>query len=276
MSMSTTRAPRIDPDAGRRTGLAPLATIDGWPITLADEAQTVGEVIAAAGSGEGFAVFTLNLDHLVKLRREPRFRHAYRIARYITADGAPVARLARWQDTTIMRTTGADLVEPLSAAAAAKGLSVYLFGTSPEVLARAGRELAERTDFALDIAGSASPGRDFDPEGPEADAALERIAASGAKLCFVALGAPKQEVFAARAVEKGVKVGFVCIGAALDFLAGAQIRAPRMLRSNGLEWLWRLVTSPRRLATRYVRCAVVLADIVLLAPLKVYLPTHRT
>ncbi len=254
---------------------ATLATVDGWPINVANQDQAVSEIIKAAQAQESFAAFTLNLDHLVKLRAEPSFREAYAKARFVTADGAPIARLASQSGTHIERTTGADLMVPLADAAARENVPIFLFGTTNDVLARAGLELAQRTDFKLDIAGTHSPERDFDPQGPAADAALERIKASGARLCFVALGAPKQEIFAARAVEKGVNVGFICIGAALDFLAGAQVRAPDVMRDNGLEWLWRLGTNPLRLTGRYARCALVLAELTLIGPRKGLMPHQR-
>jgi UDP-N-acetyl-D-mannosaminuronic acid transferase (WecB/TagA/CpsF family) len=69
----------------------------------------------------------------------------------------------------------------------------------------------------------------------------------------VALGAPKQELFANLAVCRASGVMFVCIGAALDFIAGASIRAPDMVQKSGLEWAWRLAQEPRRLARRYAR-----------------------
>ena len=247
---------------------APLAAVDGWPINIANEHDAIDAIVGAAKCSEGFAAFTLNLDHLVKLRRDPLFRYAYGRAKFVTADGTPVARIAAFTNPRIERTTGADLVVPLAAAAARAKIPVYLFGTTPEVLAKAGVDLATRSELALDTAGSLAPGRNFDPRGPEADAAIDQIVASGARLCFVALGAPKQEIFAAYAVERGAKVGFVCIGAALDFLAGAQVRAPGFMRNNGMEWLWRLATNPRRLAGRYAQCALVLADVVLIAPLR--------
>ena len=77
------------------------------------------------------------------------------------------------------------------------------------------------------------------------------------------IGAPKQELFAARAVDRGIKVGFVCVGAALDFLAGAQTRAPKSWQDLGLEWTWRLLTNPRRMAGRYTRCCLALGQIVM-------------
>ncbi len=244
----------------------PLAAVDGWPVNVAAQAEAIDKITSAALRGESFAVFTLNLDHLVKLRSNALFRKAYMHARFVTADGEPVARLARRQHSRIERTTGADLVVPLARAAAEKKLPVYLYGTSPQVIAGSAADLAERCNGKLDIVGSGAPAMGFDPEGPEADAAIDRIAASGARLCFVALGAPKQEIFAARAVARGVKTGFVCIGAALDFIAGEQSRAPAFMQKHGLEWLWRLASSPRRLGWRYMSCALLLADILIFGP----------
>ena len=246
----------------------PLARIGGWPINIANQRQAVSAIVNAAARGESFALFTLNLDHLDKLKREPRFRDAYAAARFVTADGAPVAFLASLQGERVERTTGADLVIPLAVAAAEQRLPIYLFGTEPHILAGAGDILRMRAGSGLDIVGSGSPERNFDPDGAAADAALDAIAASGARLCFVALGAPKQEIFAARAVARDVPVGFVCIGAGLDFLVGAQVRAPAIMQTFGLEWLWRLASDPGRLAKRYARCAIVLAEIALVAPVK--------
>jgi exopolysaccharide biosynthesis WecB/TagA/CpsF family protein len=250
--------------AGPRT----LATIDGWPVNIANQAQAIAEIVEAAARGESFAAFTLNLDHLDKLKREPRFRTAYALARFVTADGAPVAFLASRQGTRIERTTGADLVVPLACAAAERGLPIYLFGTQPHVLDGATEFLRHRAGPGFEVVGSRSPERDFDPEGAAADAAIDEIAASEARLCFVALGAPKQEIFAARAVARGARTGFVCIGAGLDFLVGAQVRAPAIMQTLGLEWLWRLASDPRRLVQRYMRCAIVLGEIAIVAPTK--------
>jgi exopolysaccharide biosynthesis WecB/TagA/CpsF family protein len=77
-------------------------------------------------------------------------------------------------------------------------------------------------------------------------------------LCFLALGAPKQELFAAHAVSKLDHVGFVSIGAGLDFIAGTQTRAPKIIRLIAAEWLWRLLTNPRRMGLRYAHCIEVM------------------
>lgn len=127
---------------------------------------------------------------------------------------------------------------------------------------RATEELKRRVG-ELDVVGTYAPCASFNPESPEADTAIERIRQSGARLCFVALGAPRQEIFAARCLEFAPGVGFVCVGAALDFLAGTQVRAPRFFQEHGLEWLWRLSSNPQRLAARYLRCAAVLPRLVI-------------
>ncbi len=245
-----------------------LAKVDGWGISAPDLASTVASIMSAAKAGGPFSVFTLNLDHLVKLRRNAAFRAAYANASIVTADGAPVAWLAKFQNKNIERTTGADLLAPLAEAAAEAHLAVFLFGSSAGVMARAGRDLGERTEGRLDIAGTLAPSEAFDPEGSEADLAIEKIRLSGAKLCFIALGAPKQEIFADRARTKGLDCGMICIGASLDFIAGTQIRAPQIMRNNGFEWVWRLATNPRRLVRRYAECAALFFDLILIEPLK--------
>jgi exopolysaccharide biosynthesis WecB/TagA/CpsF family protein len=237
------------------------ASVDGWTVNIPTLEVAISQVIGAARAADSFTCFTLNLDHLVKLREDTRFQSAYRAARFVTADGEPVARIARRQWPSVRRTTGADMMLPLCEAAAQNDLPVYLFGTSTEVLESTITRLAEITGGRLRIAGYEAPPYGFDPQSPASDACVDRIAASGARLCLVLLGAPKQEIFAARAVERGVECGFICLGASADFVAGHQVRAPRALQTAGLEWAWRLANNPRRLGMRYARCAMLLASI---------------
>lgn len=266
--MPTPAAPAL-PQAPSAPPAAPvLATVDGWPITTPTLGVAIADTIMLARARCGFSLFTLNLDHLVKLRQSPAFQHAYRKAALVTADGAPVAWLSRKQAAGIERTTGADLLLPLIKAAAHNDLPVYLFGSSQEVLQRSVEALGRLTHGRIRIAGVHAPSASFDPRGPEGEAAIARIRQTGAALCFVALGAPKQEVFSERAVEAGARCGFICVGAALDFLAGSQVRAPRLFQFAGLEWAWRLATNPRRLAARYARCAHLLLDVAVLVPLR--------
>lgn len=244
------------PAAGRST--AALVTIDGTAVNIATQSSLVEAVIADAGAGIGGTVFTLNLDHLVKLRRDAAFRAAYDQASYVSADGAPVVWMARQKGARLTRVTGADLVRPLCAAAAAAGVPIHFFGTRNDVLVSSAIALTAENP-ALEIAGMEAPPFGFRPFSAEARAAAERIAASGAGICFVALGAPKQETFANFARQWAPGVIFICIGAALDFIGGGQVRAPKLMQETGLEWFWRFAHDPQRLARRYLLSALYLA-----------------
>jgi exopolysaccharide biosynthesis WecB/TagA/CpsF family protein len=239
-----------------------LAVIDGQPINIATMSAAIAAPIALARAGQGFCFFTLNLDHMVKRRDDPAFLAAYAKADLVSADGAPVAWLARKQREGIVRTTGADLVEPLAIEAAKQGIKIAFFGTTDAVLEAANAHLRSIAP-GLEIAHCESPPLGFDPTSAAAEAACARIAASGAQIVFVALGAPKQELFAAHMREKFPGLGFVCIGAALDFFAGAQVRAPEAFQKLGLEWFWRLASNPRRMAKRYALCAAVFASVLI-------------
>jgi exopolysaccharide biosynthesis WecB/TagA/CpsF family protein len=252
---------------------AVLTRVDGWPVHLTDLDNAVAQISRRAArlddarADRGFTVFTLNLDHLVKLRRNPSFANAYRKADLVTADGAPIVWMGRRAAPQLERTTGADLFVPVAMAAAAQKSPVYLFGATTDVLATTAERLTARSGGRMTLAGVEAPSGNFDPEGPEADAAIARIKASGARLVFVALGAPKQEIFSVRAVERGCKAGFICVGAAVDFVAGTQVRAPKAFQRSGLEWAWRLATNPRRLAGRYADCARLLVDVAVIGPI---------
>ena len=241
--------------------LQPSLTVDGIAINVPSLPDAVSSIVSAAQHGDNFSVCTLNLDHVVQLQQHANFRAAYRRARFVTADGFPIVVLSRLMGTRIERTTGADLVEPICAEGRKKGLSVFLLGSNDRTLQVTAHRLSEQFK-GLQIAGRFAPGPGFDPYSSEADIAIERIRDSGARLCFVALGAPRQELFAARCLDELNGTGMLCIGAALDFIAGTQNRAPSMARKTGLEWAWRMLREPRRLGPRYVKCMTAVPRLV--------------
>ena len=241
---------------------APIAVVDQQPINVGTMPDLVGSLIGMSTRRQGFTLFTLNLDHLVKRRRDPRFRAAYSRATLVSADGWPVALLARRQGVEVERVTGADLVDPLCEAAARHGVPLFFLGSTLDSLEAAAGILRTRYP-GLEIRGLAAPPMGFDPVSPDAVALAETVAASGAQLCFVALGAPKQELFSDAMASRFPHLGFLCVGAALDFISGRQRRAPRLFQKLRAEWLWRLASEPRRMVFRYGTCALVLADVML-------------
>lgn len=206
---------------------------------------------------KGFAVATLNLDHLVKLRGSDSFRKAYAAQDFVTADGNPIVWMARLAGRSIELIPGSDAILPMARIAARQGVGVALVGSTEDALAAA-KSFLEREVRDLEVVCTIAPPMGFDPSGPQAEAVVAQVADSGARLCFVALGAPKQEQFAATGRRLAPQIGFASIGAGLDFFAGTQQRAPEWARRFALEWLWRAVMSPKRLGPRYARCIAIL------------------
>ena len=226
-------------------------------ITHINQKSLLDDLALRAEEGRGFLVATLNLDHLVKLRRDATFRAAYERHSHVVADGNPIVWLHRLAGERIDLITGSDLVEPVLELARDRRIPVAFLGSTQQTLDGAASRLAERYP-GLEVVARIAPDFGFDPNGVEADQAIKRIEGSGAGLCLLALGAPKQEIFAARAADALPRCGFISVGAGLDFIAGTQRRAPLLWRKLALEWLWRLSRDFHRLARRYRDCALIL------------------
>lgn len=224
--------------------------ISGWATLEARVAERLAQ-------NRGFALATINLDHLVKLRSSDSFREAYAAQDFVTADGNPIVWMSRLASRPVDLIPGSDAILPMARIAARQGATLALVGSTDAALAAA-RSYLEREFKDLTVAYIKSPPMGFDPQGEAAQEILQEIADSGARLCFVALGAPKQEAFAALGRSLAPQVGFASIGAGLDFFAGTQQRAPEWARKFALEWLWRMLTSPKRLVPRYAQCIAIL------------------
>ena len=226
-------------------------------ITHRTQPGLMQDVARHFAQGRGFALATINLDHLVKLRRDPTFRAAYAAQDMVVADGNPIVWLSALAGQKADLLPGSDLVRPLVAAAAAAGRRVSMLGATAEALSQASAR------FAAGIPGYQqgaliAPPMGFDPEGPAARAALAEIAAQGPGLCLIALGAPKQEKFAALGRSLAPETGFASVGAGVEFISGHQTRAPAFVRAMAMEWAWRALSAPRRLMPRYAACAAIL------------------
>jgi N-acetylglucosaminyldiphosphoundecaprenol N-acetyl-beta-D-mannosaminyltransferase len=231
-------------------------------VNVADADALMSKIAERLAAGEGFTLATLNLDHIVKMRRSEAFRRAYIDSTFIVADGKPVAWLGRLAGAPISVAPGSELITPLCALAARCGAPVALYGSDAKTLDTAAARLEARHP-GLRIVFRRAPPYGFDPDGAEADRDAAAIGDSGARLCFLALGAPKQERFAARARLVSPNCGFASIGAGLDFTAGKQIRAPVWVRKIAMEWLWRAASDPQRLARRYADCFLILPGLAL-------------
>ena len=210
---------------------------------------------------EGFALATINLDHLVKLHTSESFAKAYAAQDLVVADGNPVVWLSRLARRPVSLVPGSEMVLPLAGLAAQQGVKVALFGSTDESLTASAAALQKQVQ-GVDIVAKISPPMGFDPASDEAAAMLEELESSGAGLVLLALGAPKQEAFAARGRSLAPGLGFACFGAGLDFLSGAQNRAPKWVQAIAMEWAWRAALAPTRLIPRYARCFAILPRLI--------------
>ncbi len=229
---------------------------DRFAVNMPDQATLESEVRRRLSARQGFALATLNLDHLVKLARNDAFRAAYRQQDLVTADGNPIVWMAHAARRPVDLLAGADLVLPLCRIAADTGVRVALVGSTDKSLALAAQAIRAEIP-GVDIALCIAPPMGFNPTGPESAAIIHRLSAAGIGLCFLALGAPKQECMAAFARSHAPQIGFASVGAGLDFLSGEQKRAPAWVRALTLEWTWRMFCNPRRLFRRYMHSAMV-------------------
>lgn len=221
-------------------------------VNCPDRETLMARIAGRMTARQGFALATLNVDHLERLAKDAAFRQAYAAHDLVVADGNPVVWLSRLAGQPVELVPGSDLVRPLIRLAADQGVPVALIGGSDASMQAAAARL--RQDYpGLEVALIAVPGFPFDPDGDEADALIDSIGASGARLCLLGLGAPRQERFAIRARDALPELGLASIGAGLDFISGQQKRAPAAIQRIKMEWLWRMLSNPRRLAGRYAR-----------------------
>jgi N-acetylglucosaminyldiphosphoundecaprenol N-acetyl-beta-D-mannosaminyltransferase len=205
-------------------------------------------------------VVTPNVDHVVLLRRDAAFRLAYEAAALRVCDGAPLVGLSRLCGSPLPeRVTGADLMGDVCGLAAERGWRVFIAGGAPDVLEKGLRQLRGRFPD-LDISGHSPP---LAFEGTAHDDELQEVLrAARPDIVMVCLGAPRAEIWAAAHMAAAPAV-YLCVGAAIDFAAGARRRAPELLQRLGLEWLYRLSQEPRRLWQRYLIRDVVFLPLAL-------------
>ena len=213
--------------------------------------EAIDAIVALCRKGEGGYVVTPNVDHVVLAETDPALRGCYADASLSLVDGKPLLWMAQAIGHPLPeKISGSDLVLPLMRAAE-YGLRVFLLGAKPGVGDRAAQALREQYP-KLDIAGVLSPPLGFEKDPQELERVLSVVEAAKPNLVLVALGCPKQELFMAAHRARLSPAVMLGIGATLDFLAGEVRRAPRWMSEAGLEWTYRILQEPRRMAARYL------------------------
>lgn len=216
--------------------------------------QTVAAITEWAAERSGGYVCTPNVDYVVRARRDPSFRNAIGGARLRAPDGMWIVYASRIAGRPLSTTVTGRLLLPAVADAAAvpgRQLRIALFGAGPGIARRAAAVLHESRP-GLQIATTISPPNPLVVGSMDDERLVATLTATRPDVIFVALGAPKQEIWMQRhadAMDGAVLVG---VGAAFDIVAGRFREAPKWMTRSGLEWLMRLAHEPRRLGRRYL------------------------
>jgi N-acetylglucosaminyldiphosphoundecaprenol N-acetyl-beta-D-mannosaminyltransferase len=240
---------------------------------LLDQVDLAGAVERIGGfvrSGQPHQVVTVNLDFLSIADRDAEFEATLNEADLAVADGMPLVWLSRLKGEPLdERVAGVELVmESCRIGAELRG-KVYLLGAAPGVAEAAGQRI-EETFPGIRIVGTYSPPMG-QPTLQENQRIIDLIRLAAPDFLFVALGAPRQDLWIhEHLAELNVPVA-MGVGCVLDLLAGNVKRAPMWMQRTGLEWAFRLVQEPGRLWRRYL-----LNDLPLLARLTLTGPEPKT
>jgi N-acetylglucosaminyldiphosphoundecaprenol N-acetyl-beta-D-mannosaminyltransferase len=223
----------------------------GVKIAPSSYTEIVEKSLAWSKVGESRAVFFANVHVLMEAFDDVSFRAELNAADIVNPDGMPLVwALRALGNRDASRVYGPDATQILLHAAQDSGTPVGFYGGSEATLNKLIEEVRRECPELKIVFTMSPPFRSLEVE--EDEKIVKRISDSGARMLFVGLGCPKQErwIMEHRGRIAAVMFG---VGAAFDFLAGSKRQAPRWMMRNGLEWVFRLSSEPRRLAGRYLK-----------------------
>jgi N-acetylglucosaminyldiphosphoundecaprenol N-acetyl-beta-D-mannosaminyltransferase len=230
-----------------------VADVLGTPIFVGDVTEGARWLIDRALAGAGGYVCLCNVHLFVEARHDAHVRRALSRASLAFPDGWPIAWLERrLGHASATRVAGPDLMARAIADGRRLGVRHFLLGSTEDVLRRLESNLEQRFPGA-EIAGRLSLPFFETGEFTGKEPVLEAVRRASPHVVWLSLGCPKQELWMASYAHELAPSLVAGVGAAFDFHAGTKRRAPAWVQRAGLEWLHRLVSEPRRLASRYAR-----------------------
>lgn len=226
--------------------------IRGVRIDMVQIPEIIGSIESWIDEGTfGNYVVVSNAYDLVMNSRDEKIKQSVNSSNLTVPDGFSLVMLGRLHGHSLpKRAYGPDLMFEFLKVAEQKGYSNFFYGSTEETLRLLVNNLKRRLPN-LNIVGTLSPPfRDLSEE--EKKEQIDIINQVHPDLVWVGLGTPKQQLWMHEYKDKLKVPVLVGTGAAFDFLAGSKVQAPRWMRDNGLEWLFRLITEPKRLWKRYL------------------------
>lgn len=214
----------------------------GVPVDAVDLRSVLEYVRNVLASDTTHVIAAVNPEKVIAAQENPALLRALEGATLVIPDGIGVVAAARLLGKGHMsRVPGSDLMPELCQLAAAENKSVFLYGAKPNIASRAATLLQERYP-GLEVAGTQ---HGYVAEG-DMEQLVETINASGANILFVGLGSPRQEFWMEHYRERLTVQVCQGVGGTFDAICGNPKRAPRVIQKIYLEWLYRLVSQPKR------------------------------
>jgi N-acetylglucosaminyldiphosphoundecaprenol N-acetyl-beta-D-mannosaminyltransferase len=217
-------------------------SILGVPVHDITTEETLTLIEQFVREGVPRQICTVNPEFIMTAQRDAEFKQILQHSALNLPDGIGVVWAAKRLGHPLReRVAGSDLVGMMADRAQKTGWRIFLLGAAEGIAEQAAIILRERYPHTSIVGAYAGSPRPED----ETDIAA-RIRSSGTNVLLVAYGAPKQDKWIARNIERtGVSVA-MGIGGSLDFIVGTQKRAPHWMQRLGMEWLYRLIREPWR------------------------------
>lgn len=230
--------------------LPPPIVMMGVPIDRVGMAETLRIIDQMIESGIPHVLATANVDFLAQVQEDRVLQRILHDADLILCDGTPLLWMSKLLGDPIPeRVAGSDIVPQLFDRAVEKKYRIFFLGGREEVIPAAREKILQRWPN-LQIAGMYSP--PFAPYDQMDHADIcRRINDAKPDVLLVSFGCPKQEKWVAQNFRQAAVPVAIGVGATIDFLAGTVKRAPVWMRTCGLEWFYRVLQEPKRLAKRY-------------------------
>ncbi|MEM1221884.1 MAG: WecB/TagA/CpsF family glycosyltransferase [Verrucomicrobiota bacterium] len=229
-----------------------VAFLLGLPFHVITMDETIDDAVAHIEARKPGYYITANADFIAQAYDNEALKDILFHADRVVCDGMPLVWLSHYFKPVLPeRVAGSDMVFRLFKEAGARSWKVYFLGSDEETLAQTKAILAK--DYPeMEVVGTFSPPFGSVDSWPNEEI-LKEIEATKPDLLLVAVGCPKQEYWISKFYKEASIPLSIGIGASLDFICGTQTRAPVWVQKIGMEWMWRMLSNPKRLMKRYAK-----------------------
>lgn len=221
----------------------------GIPVSVTSLTVASEAIHRWARDQAGRFICVRDVHGVMQAQSDPRFMALHREAAMVTPDGMPLVWIAKHRKLPVARTCGPDLMDQVLRDSVTSGLRHYFYGGKHEIADKLAANFTVKYPNLVVVGTETPPFKILDDE--DIASLAQRVRNSGADVVWIGLSTPKQE-FLMQRLAPFVPATLIGVGAAFDFHAGAVRRAPEWMQRTGMEWLYRLLSEPRRLWRRYL------------------------